>query len=182
LQNLAPTPGADSIERFSGRSASVLETTLLANDTDPDGNAPLTIASVSGAASGQATVTRANGYVFYDPSPGFSGTDSFSYQVQDSFGATAVATVTVSVNSGNPPVNATAIAFESLEGGGTQARLTFTELAGRTYRVQYTESLQPLAVWIDLYTATAGPDGSFEIVDILPSPRPAQRFYRAVYP
>lgn len=183
--NSAPSPGADSIQRFASRSVSVsvTQTTLLANDTDIDGDLPLTIIGVSGAASGQATVSRSNGYVFYDPAPGFTGADSFMYQVQDSLGATAFATVRVSINSGNPPVNATLIGLEPATGGGTQARLTFTDVPGRTYRVEYTNSLatQPIDR-VSLGFATADAEGQFEIIDLFPSPRPPQRFYRAIPP
>jgi hypothetical protein len=179
--NAVPVAVADTIVRYATRSASVPEATLLANDYDPDNGQSFAIVAVSGAANGQ--VSRANGYVFYDPTPGFTGTDSFIYQIQDSLGATATATVTVNVDPAPAPVNATQIALEPTQGGsGAQARVTFAELAGRTYRVQYTDSLAPPIVWTHLYTATAGADGRFEIVDPLPSPRPPQRFYRAVYP
>jgi len=36
--------------------------------------------------------------------------------------------------------------------------------------------------WQTLATATADGQGRFQIIDTLPVPPPAQRFYRAVYP
>lgn len=182
-QNSAPAAGADSLTRYAGQSASVSDAALLANDADPEGDGPLTIVALTAPTSGQATVSRANGYVFYDPAPGFNGADTFTYQVSDSRGAVATATVAVTVSNAVPPVNATTIALESVSGGGTQARLTFSGLAGRTYRVQYTDNLAAPTNWITLPgSGTANAQGHFEIIDTFPSPRPTQRFYRSTYP
>ena len=85
--------------------------------------------------------------------------------------------MTVNVSSSNAPVNATTIALESVSGGGTQARLTFTGLAGRSYRVQYPDSLAAPTQWTTISgSVTADAQGRFQIVDSLPSPRPPQRF------
>jgi hypothetical protein len=64
-------------------------------------------------------------------------------------------------------------------GAGHQMRLIFTGLAGRTYRVEYADSLgtAPIA-WQVVGTVTADGNGEFELV--VPPPLPAQRFYRAV--
>lgn len=177
--NIAPSANADTIARYANASTSVAEATLLANDTDSDGNVPLTLVSVSAPASGQATVTRANGYVFYDPSAGFTGPDSFTYTIADSLGATATATVTVNVTSGSMP--APTLERQPATGGGTQSHVQFTGVAGRTYRVQFTDSLAPGVMnWQTLSSVTADAQGHIEFTD--PPPLPMQRFYRAVYP
>ncbi|HEV3410023.1 MAG TPA: Ig-like domain-containing protein, partial [Chthoniobacterales bacterium] len=127
----------------------------------------------------QATVTRANGYVFYDPAPGFTGTDTFTYTIADALGATATATVTVNANAGSMP--GARIQLQPGNGGGMQSRVQFTGVAARTYRIEFTNTLAPgLVNWQTLRTATADEHGQFEIID--PGPLPQQRFYRAVYP
>lgn len=79
---------------------------VLANDSDPDGNA-LSVVSVGTPAHGTAVVS--GNAVVYTPTTGYSGSDSFSYTVDDGFGGRASARVAVTITSsgaaGNrPPV------------------------------------------------------------------------------
>jgi len=67
----------------------------LANDTDPDGD-PLTLVGLGVPAHGRLAVAT-DRRVTYTPDAGFVGTDSFTYTVRDSRGATASATVTIDV-------------------------------------------------------------------------------------
>jgi hypothetical protein len=48
-------------------------------------------------------VDNGDGTITYTPDPGFSGTDSFTYQVCDPEAACDAATVTITVSSGNQP-------------------------------------------------------------------------------
>jgi hypothetical protein len=78
---------------------------VISNDSDPDGDT-ITVSSV-GAASNGNVVNNGNGTVTYTPNVGFSGSDSFTYIIDDGNGGTAAATVTVTVNAvvaNNPPV------------------------------------------------------------------------------
>ncbi len=71
---------------------------LLANDVDPNtgDNSGLTASGpTTGPTNGQATV-NADGSFSYNPNPGFTGTDSFTYTVTSS-GGTDTATVTLNV-------------------------------------------------------------------------------------
>jgi hypothetical protein len=70
---------------------------VLGNDTDVDGDTP----SVSSAAPGAngSTAVQAGGEILYTPNPGFIGTDSFSYVVDDGNGGTDTAVVTVGVRA-----------------------------------------------------------------------------------
>jgi Ca2+-binding RTX toxin-like protein len=65
---------------------------VLANDTDPDGG-PRSVASVTPASHGTAAVGEAGSGVTYAPSPGWCGTDAFTYSLNG--GSTATVTVTV---------------------------------------------------------------------------------------
>jgi hypothetical protein len=57
---------------------------LLNNDTDPDAPAGLTVNPTPAAGPGSGSVTlNSDGSFSYTPNPGFSGTDSFTYQVCD---------------------------------------------------------------------------------------------------
>jgi large repetitive protein len=72
---------------------------VLANDTDPDGDA-LSVASVTQPAHGTATI-NADGTVRYTPNANYHGADSFTYTVSDGNGRSDTATVFVQIN----PVN-----------------------------------------------------------------------------
>lgn len=98
---------------------------VVANDTDANGNLdPATVAIVSNPANG-GVVNNLNGTVTYTPSPGFFGTDSFTYNVKDTRGATSnVATVTVGVNAvptadAGPDANAVTGQPATLDGSGS---------------------------------------------------------------
>jgi hypothetical protein len=71
---------------------------VLANDSDPDGDA-LSVTAVTSPAHGTAVI--ASGTVTYTPSANYNGPDSFTYTISDGAGGTASATVNVTVT----PVN-----------------------------------------------------------------------------
>lgn len=76
-------------------------TGLFANDISPTGtaislNGSTTITSTNG---GTATVNATTGAFTYEPVAGFSGNDTFTYEIQNGSGMTSTATVTVTVGS-----------------------------------------------------------------------------------
>jgi hypothetical protein len=80
---------------------------VLGNDTDPDGNTPLTVANLTQPAAGTGSAALANNTVTYTPAVGFTGSATFTYQARDSLGALSnIATVTVTVTAvqNQPPV------------------------------------------------------------------------------
>jgi hypothetical protein len=79
---------------------------VLGNDSDiDDGLDPSTITVMSGPGNG-ATNVNPDGSIDYTPDPGFSGTDSFTYEVCDFAGACDTATVDITVDSVNDPPDA----------------------------------------------------------------------------
>lgn len=90
--NDAPTAGDDSAFVYAGSSIAL---NVLANDTDPEGDA-LALSTVSAPAHGSATL-NANGTITYTPTAGYSGGDSFTYTVKDASGAQDSATVSLVV-------------------------------------------------------------------------------------
>ncbi|GAB4267416.1 MAG: hypothetical protein Kow0092_20750 [Deferrisomatales bacterium] len=95
--NRSPTPADDAAQTDTGVPVTV---DVLANDRDPDGD-PLSVAAVSRPLRGQAVVLSAR-QVRYTPYPGFAGSDTFSYTVRDSRGASAAAQVRVTVAAPPP--------------------------------------------------------------------------------
>ena len=74
---------------------------VLANDLDAEGQA-LSVTGVGTAANGSVAI-NADGTLTYTPNAGFSGSDSFTYDVSDGNGGSHSATVTVTVNPVAPP-------------------------------------------------------------------------------
>jgi len=75
---------------------------VLANDSDPDGNA-LTVSSVTAPAHGTAVI-NANNTVSYSSTGSYLGPDSFGYTIVDGQGGSASATVRITVVDTTPPV------------------------------------------------------------------------------
>ena len=175
VANRNPVANPDTIERYATQNTKVLVATLLANDTDPDGDTPLSITGVGAAASGQATVTMSGGYVFYQPNAGFLAGDTFTYTLSDGQGGTASGTVTVTIHTDNAPSqNVTKIDMQP-----DGAHVSFAGIPGRTYRVQTTDSLAP-ATWVDRAFVPADALGKIPFLD--PIPLPPTRFYRTIFP
>jgi subtilisin family serine protease len=101
VTNHAPVAVNDSLSapywKNGSYSAQVFD--VLANDSDVDGNLdPGSVAIVAAPNKGGTVTVNANGTVSYTPKRRYSGTETFSYNVRDSAGATSnTATVTVTV-------------------------------------------------------------------------------------
>jgi VCBS repeat-containing protein len=96
--NAAPTAQADrySTVRNAGINISVAEG-VLANDFDANGDS---LSALIASAPTNGTVSlNANGSFNYTPAANFIGTDSFTYRAHDGTTASAVAIVSITVNS-----------------------------------------------------------------------------------
>ena len=116
VTNLNEPPAAEDDEAATDEDARVV-VDVLANDTDPDGDG-LRVASVSAPAHGTARVV--SGGVAYTPQADYHGTDRFTYVASDGNGATAGATVVVTVAPVNDAPSAVgAIPDQALDEGGS---------------------------------------------------------------
>ena len=101
--NINPVAEDDSAETLAN---TLVEIDVLANDSDLDGD-PLVLSIVTPPSNGTAAVMDDNGTpddptdddIHYTPDEGFTGIDTFTYQVDDGNGGTDTATVTVTVES-----------------------------------------------------------------------------------
>lgn len=96
----APVAVNDSVTTTSGTPVSI---PVLANDTDPNGDV-LSIVSFNQGANG--SVVQVGTDLVYTSVAGFTGTDTFTYVIQDPAGnqSTATVTVTVGAATSNTPV------------------------------------------------------------------------------
>lgn len=99
--NRAPVAANDSYSVNQGATLNVAAAGVLANDSDPDGNA-ITAQLRSQPAHGSLTLS-ANGAFSYTPVAGYAGADSFTYAASDGSLSSAVATVAITVIAANKP-------------------------------------------------------------------------------
>jgi PKD repeat protein len=92
--NQAPSAVSDNYPTPQDVALTVAAPGVLANDTDPDGDA-LTAQLVSSTPNGTVSL-QSDGSFTYTPSAGFTGDDSFSYTASDG-SLTSTATVTITV-------------------------------------------------------------------------------------
>ncbi len=72
---------------------------ILGNDTDADNDALNFVGTSTTSANGGSVILNANGTATYTPPSGYSGTDTYSYTINDTFGSTDSATVTITVQA-----------------------------------------------------------------------------------
>ncbi len=94
--NTFPVAGDDAAVTDEGTAVTI---PVLDNDSDPDGD-PLEVTSVSTPDNGTAVVNP-DGTVTYTPNPGFEGTETITYVVQDGQGGFDTADVVITVGGGN---------------------------------------------------------------------------------
>ena len=101
--NRPPDAANDTLTTDEGVAGTV---SVLANDNDPDGDT-LTVTGDTDGVNGTASCTVA-GSCTYTPAAGFSGADSFTYEISDGRGGLDTATVQVTVT---PAIKATATTY-----------------------------------------------------------------------
>jgi len=94
--NKPPVAANDSAATTAGKPITL---NVLANDTDPDGNVPLTVTGLSQPDFGQGSVSTGGTTVVYTPPATVTTpfTASFNYTVRDAKGAESVTPATVSI-------------------------------------------------------------------------------------
>ena len=119
VNNLAPDAVDDTVSMSEDVSTTV---TVLANDTDPDGDI-LTVTAVTQGAHGVVTLNP-DGTVNYVPSLNYNGADNFTYTVSDGRGRSDTATVSVSI----APVNDAPVPVDDAATVDEDGTVTFTVL------------------------------------------------------
>lgn len=126
--------------------------TVLANDTDVDGDT-LTIVSIdTDPTNGSATISSDGSTILYTPDSNFEGTDSLAYTVSDGNGFTDQANVTIDISEVNDPPIAVDDSFTTDE--DTPISISVSELTGND-SAGANEDGQPLFVE-DLMNAVNG--------------------------
>ncbi|KIC35665.1 cadherin-like domain-containing protein, partial [Leisingera sp. ANG-M7] len=93
--NTAPDAQNDAMPVAIDTALVIATSSLLANDSDPDGD-PITFDSFTSTSNGTLT-DNGDGTLTYTPNAGYEGPDSFTYTISDDGGLTDTATVDIAV-------------------------------------------------------------------------------------
>jgi hypothetical protein len=146
---------------------------LLSNDTDVDGDS-LTVSAVAATSEAGGTLRLAGAWVIYTPPTPSPATDRFTYTVSDPSGATATASVDITLD-GNQGSILSVISIMPTPGG--QIVIEFVGIPNRTYAVQRSPSLTS-PVWTTLGSVVADRFGRFTFTDT--TPPSGEAYYRTV--
>ncbi|MDA0739643.1 MAG: Ig-like domain-containing protein, partial [Nitrospirae bacterium] len=114
--NEAPVANDDSVTTEENVGVVIA---VLANDTDDGGLNASSVVVQNGPSHGMATADPGTGDITYTPNLGFSGSDSFTYMVEDTQGALSNVAI-VTVNVGSLRVQSGLVVYYPLsEGSGT---------------------------------------------------------------
>lgn len=98
-QNTVPVAANDTgFSTAVGTPLAIQGSTLLVNDSDPDGNT-LSITSVGSGVNGEVAFNSQSNTITFTPAAGYSGAASFSYTISDGTGGTASAQVSLTVTN-----------------------------------------------------------------------------------
>ncbi len=172
LVNTVPLPASPTLERWPLGGVKVRTTNLLGTDADGDA---IVLLSAGPTTFHGGTVSTNAAWVFYLPSTGFTQADSFAYVVADAQGATNSGTATIVLTTDDAPTPN----YSVIDLGGGTARVGFSAIPGRSYAVQYADSLTP-PDWQDLTVETADDTGRIQVTDSEPG-QPNSRHYRLVH-
>jgi hypothetical protein len=161
--NAAPTVVGDAVTAQQDTTLTIPAATLLANDSDVDGDS-LTVQLARDANHGQ--VNPSTGGFTYTPDAGFYGVDSFAYEAcdDDLVCSLAVVTVTVLPASLTPSLSPAATAVTVDEGQvATLSGTTVNYAAIAGYSVSYSASIGEVTdlgggAWSWSYATSDGPD------------------------
>lgn len=144
----APVAADDSLPDVANNNTlEFQESTLLANDTDPDGD-QLMVADIPAASDGGGTLVRSGTTIIYTPAESFVGQDSFTYTVSDGRGGEATAIVSINVldayqPTGPRPIISIDFGAGSQYGSGLTSKMGLDEVAG-LFPVPNWNSIDPI--------------------------------------
>lgn len=101
IDNATPVAAGDTYATGFNQPLTVSAPGVLGNDSDGNGDT-LTAVLAAGPTHGTLSL-NANGSFVYTPTAGFTGIDTFSYQVSDGLATSAAALVTISVGMNSAP-------------------------------------------------------------------------------
>ena len=178
-----PTAVDDDFETDEDQTLTILFTELLGNDFDVDGGTVTVNAGSSDtSSSNSAPITVVNGNSFlYDPTevqsfielePGDTGSDTFSYTIEDPTGRTTSGTVTITLNGVGYEGDLTGLEFGSVTYEDNILDITDFVQAGRyLIHLDFLDENGRLFSSADTWPADTGGDGIIGLSDWIQTAR-----------
>jgi hypothetical protein len=167
---ISPLAAPDSFSLDQNTSLSVSAPGVLANDSDPYGLGMAALL-ISSPAHGSLVLSNSGGFT-YTPTANYNGPDAFIYQAAD--GPTNLGTAFVNLTV-NPTGSNAAPVIQSITISNGVTKITWTSLAGRTYRPEFKNNLAA-SVWSNLPPNILATGPTASTTD--PVSSRSQRFYR----
>jgi hypothetical protein len=174
LANSLPTFAGMTVAGYMDTPVDVLLTKILAKTADANGD-PITVSAATAATAQAGSATLGGTAITYTPASGFTGTDTLTFTLSDTFG-TVNHDITVTVAA--DPVFTRAGGITTTAVGGNNRIGTFG-IPGRIYGIQRSSTMAP-GSWTQIARVTAGTDSTVNFED--PTPPTPSAFYRIVYP
>ena len=154
--NDPPVVGNDSASVAEGGTLNINSSTLLANDSDPEG-ATLTISTVSNPANGTVSLSEDKTTVTYTHDGSETTSGSFTYTVSDG-SASSTATVAITVTPVNDPPGTPSLMDQTATTGlpftYQVPEVTDPDSDTLTYNAALGQAMNPLPLWLTFDAAT----------------------------
>jgi hypothetical protein len=173
LINTSPVAANTTLGAFENRAVNLSGGKLLIRCSDADHDA-LSLAAVDAASTQGGSVSLSGTTITYTPPANYVGADDFTYQVSDTYGATANATISVTVKAAD--VSSVITGITSQPGGSMEVK-SFG-IPGVTYLIQASTDL---STWTTISTNVASSTGVILFLDT-DAPNHSSRFYRVAAP
>ena len=154
--NDPPIAGNDSATVAEGDAVTIDASTLLSNDSDPEG-ATLSISSVSNASNGTISLSEDKATVTYTHDGSETNSGSFDYTVSDG-SASSTATVSITVTPVNDPPATPSLSNQNATAGQLftyqVSEVTDPDDESLTYNAALGQAMNPLPIWLTFDAAT----------------------------
>ena len=154
--NDSPTASNDSASVAEGGTLTINSSTLLSNDSDPEGNT-LSVTSVGSAVNGSVSLSEDKATVTYIHDGSETTSGSFTYTISDG-SATSTATVNITVTPVNDPPGTPSLTDQNATAGQPFTyqvpEVIDPEGDSLTYNAALGQAMNPLPLWLTFNAET----------------------------
>ena len=154
--NDPPIAGNDSASVAEGGTLTINASTLLANDSDPEGNT-LSLTSVSNVVNGTVSLSEDKTTVTYTHDGSETTSGSFIYTISDG-SATSTATVSITITPTNDPPGTPSLTDQTATAGQPftyqVSEVIDPDSDSLTYNAALGQAMNPLPLWLTFNAAT----------------------------